>query len=170
MNKLGIAAAICAAFLAGVAVPHALTPAQAAGMMMSKTSPAQGWNVHIDADQHFGAAHPAEIAHHWCKPVANGLIECQLYTSDAANATLVGMETIVSRAAWMKMPASERAMWHYHKTELAKIHATLPDMTPAQAKKFIAMISPTYGKVWIMYDPMRTNNMPTGQPSVTVLK
>ncbi|HLI96953.1 MAG TPA: hypothetical protein VKT72_12830 [Candidatus Baltobacteraceae bacterium] len=60
--------------------------------------PTQGWTLHIDAQKHFGDAHPKEIAH--------------------------------------------------HRT---------------------ASILDTYGKIWLLYDPMTTNGQPTGQPSVTVL-
>lgn len=135
----------------------------------ANANPTQGWTLHIDADQHFGDAHPNEIAHHYCKPVAGGTIECQLYDSDAPNARLVGVETIVPAKVWSSLPASEQAMWHYHKTELAKIHATLPGLTPAEQKKVIAMVSPTYGKVFIVWDPL-ANAAPIGEPTVVVLK
>jgi hypothetical protein len=72
-------------------------------------------------------------------------------------------------AVWKTFPASEQGMWHYHKTELKKIHATLPGMSKAQAAKTVAQISETYGKVYILWDPM-SSKYPMGQPSVTVLK
>jgi hypothetical protein len=135
----------------------------------ANTNPTGGYTIHVDADQHFGDAHPAEIAHHWCKPVMGGVIECQLYDSDAPNARLVGIETIVPDKVWATLPAQEQALWHYHKTELAKIHATLPGMSAADQAKFIAMISPTYGKVFVIWDPLANPN-PVGQPTVVVLK
>jgi hypothetical protein len=98
------------------------------------------------------------------------LIECQIYDSDSPDARLVEVETIVSPAVYKSFPASEQALWHYHKTEIPKVNAKLPDMTPAQAKQFVAQISDTYGKVWMLFDPMSTNNMPMGQPTVVVLK
>lgn len=167
MSKFGLAVALAAAFIAGVTVPHivragAATPAQ--------TGPTQGWNLHIDAEKHFGDANPTEIAHHWCKPVSNGVTECQIYSSDAPNAQLVAVETIVGPATYKSFPASEQAVWHYHKDEIPKVNATLPGMTPQQAKKVIDSISDTYGKIWLLYDPMATNNMPVGRPSLVVLK
>lgn len=166
MKRLALAAALCAAFLAGLAVPRAgtgaATPAQA--------GPAQGWNLHIDAQKHFGDAHSTEIAHHWCKPVSNGVTECQIYSSDNPDAQLVGVETIVAPAMYKSFPASEQAVWHYHKDEIPKVNATLPGMPAAEAKKVVDSISDTYGKIWLLYDPMTTNNMPVGQPTVIVLK
>lgn len=168
MTKLGAAALVSAAFIAGLLVPRPAGPAQAAGT--APTSPAQGWNLHIDAQKHFGDAHPSEIAHHWCKPVSNNVTECQIYSSDNADAQLVAVETIVGPTMYNAFPKSEQAMWHYHKDEIPKVNATLPGKSPAEAKKIVDSISDTYGKIWLLYDPMATNDMPTGQPTITLLR
>ncbi len=60
------------------------------------------------------------VAHHYCKPVSGGLIECQLYDSDATDAKLVGVEVIVDAATYNGFTAAEKAQWHYHKTEIPK--------------------------------------------------
>lgn len=166
MSKFVFVLAVCAAFGFGMMLPRPHFNAAAA----ASAGPTQGWNLHIDAEKHFGDAHPAEIAHHWCKPVSNGLTECQIYNSDAPDAQLVAVETIVAPAAYKAFPAQEQAMWHYHKDEIPKVNARLPDLSPAEAKKVVESISDSYGKVWVLYDPMATNGMPIGQPSVTVLK
>lgn len=165
MKTLLSAAALGAAFLAGGLFWHALpsgaaTPAQ--------NMPSQGWTLHVDAEKHFGD-HPSEIAHHWCKAVANGLTECQIYSSDAPNAQLVAVETIVGPATYQSFSPGERAMWHYHKDEIPKVNATMPDLSPAQAAKTMNSIMDTYGKVWLLFDPQSTNDQPTGQPTVTLL-
>src|ERR1700687_1043047 len=94
---------------------------------MSSGPPTMGFSLHIDADGHFGAAHPNEIAHHWCKAVSPTLTECQLYDGDGPHARLVGVETVVPAAVWKTFSRSEQRLWHYHLTELQKVHATLPD-------------------------------------------
>jgi Protein of unknown function (DUF1264) len=143
---------------------HAALPAAAAS-----TNPTTGWTLHIDAQKHFGDANPTEVAHHWCKTVAGGLIECQIYDSDAPDARLVEVETIVSPAVYKSFSPSEQALWHYHKVEIPKVNATLPDMTPDEAAKTIAAITETYGKVWMLWDPLANAN-PVGTPTVVVLK
>jgi hypothetical protein len=135
----------------------------------ANTPPSDGWTIHIDAEQHFGDAHPMEIAHHWCKPVTGGLIECQIYDSDAPDARLVAVETIVAPKVYASFTPAEQALWHYHKIEIPKVHATLPGMTPDQAAKMIVAISDTYGKIWLLWDPL-TNVNPVGLPTITVLK
>ncbi len=172
MTKLGFALAVLLAFLVGLMMPRlsgtvgAQTPAPSTKML----PPSAGWSIHVDAIKHFGDAHPNEVAHHWCKPVTGGMTECQIYDSDNPDARLVAVETIVSPAVYKSFPANEQALWHYHKIEIPKVNATMPDMSPADAQKFVAQMTETYGKVWLLFDPMATNNMPTGQPAVVVLK
>lgn len=172
MKSFAFAGALCLALLAGFLLPHrassvagAATPTAAAA-----SGPTQGWTLHIDAQKHFGDANPTEIAHHWCKPVAGGMTECQIYDSDAPDAHLVEIETIVGPATYKSFSAQEQALWHYHKTEIPKVNATMPGTPPDQVKKIVASMLDTYGKVWMLYDPATTNNMPTGQPTVIVLK
>ncbi len=164
-TRLPYLAALVVAFLAGT-FAHAPTPTALA----AASSPSSGWNLHVDAKKHFGDAHPNEIAHHYCKPVTGGLIECQIYDSDAPSARLVAVETIVQPNVYHSFPASEQALWHWHKTEVPKVDAKLPGMPAAQQKKVLASILPTYGKVWILFDPMSTNNMPTGKPWISILR
>lgn len=139
-------------------------PAEAASI-----NPTAGYTLHVDAEKHFGDAHPTEIAHHWCKPVPGMAAECLIFDSDSADARLVEVETIVSPAVYKSFSPQEQALWHWHKTEIPKVNAKLPDLTPAEAAKVVASITDTYGKVWMLWDPMDNPN-PVGNPTVVVLK
>jgi hypothetical protein len=134
----------------------------------ASTNPSEGFTLHIDADKHY-AAHPAERIHHWCKKISKDLIECQLYTSDAPNAELVGVETIVPADLYGSFSPSEKRFWHWHKYEVPRVNASMPDLSKDEAAKVVAQILPTYGKVYILWDPLTEPN-PVGPPSVTILK
>ncbi len=168
MKKLSLFIAVLFAFSLGLLSSRlALRPAAAAAPAM----PSAGWTLHIDALKHFGPGHPAQVAHHWCKAVSGGLLECQIYDSDAANARLIEIETIVPTAVWKTFSKSEQALWHYHRVEIPKVSATLPGMSVAQQKKVVASMLETYGKLWLLWNPLDTpNGWPTGRPSVIVLK
>jgi uncharacterized protein DUF1264 len=129
--------------------------------------PSDGWTLHITAKMHFPGK-PEMLAHHFCKQVAGGLIECQLYDSGAADARLVGVETIVPSATYAKFSAAEKAQWHYHRVEIPLVSAAVLDMSPDEAEKVVNSIVDTYGKIYLLWDPSR-QSMPTGQPSVTIL-
>lgn len=134
----------------------------------TSVSPAQGWTIHIDAEKHFGDAHPSEIAHHWCKQV-DGMLECQIYDADTSSAHLVAVETIVDPATYRAFDNDERSKWHYHRDEIPKVNAKTPDMTPDEAKRLVADLTETYGKVWVLWDPA-SQSKPVGTPWVNVLK
>jgi hypothetical protein len=132
------------------------------------TKPTDGWSLHIDAKLHFPGK-PEMIAHHYCKPVSGGLTECQLYDSDAADARLVGAEVIIAPEVYKKFTAAEKRMWHYHKIEIPKVSATLPDLSQEEAAKVVKSIEETYGKIYLLWDP-GVATVPTGRPTVTILK
>jgi hypothetical protein len=151
-------AAIGAALALGMETPAV----RAAG-----PKPAEGFTLHIDAKLHFPGK-PDMIAHHYCKGVSGGLTECLLFESDEPDARLVGVEVIVGPAVYATFSADEKAMWHYHKEEIPKVSATLPDLSAEEAAKVVKSIEDTYGKIYLIWDPGKTS-VPTGQPSVTVL-
>lgn len=101
----------------------AAAPAQAAG-----PKAAEGFSSHVDAKLHF-AGNKDMIAHHFCKPVAGGMSQCLLFESDNADARLVGVEVIVGPDAYGKLTNREKPMWHYYRTEVPKVSATLPDLS-----------------------------------------
>lgn len=156
-------------------IPVVLAAVISVALLVPQTSPAagmkpsDGYTLHIDGRLHFPGK-PGMIAHHWCKTGIPGFVaECQLYDSDSSNARLVGVELVVTAATWKTFRASERALWHYHKTEIPKIGATLPDLSPEEAAKVAKSLEETYGKIYLLWDPGR-QSLPTGQPSVTVIK
>lgn len=156
---VGIALSGCGAVVSKVS---------AASMSSAKTYPVNGWTLHVDAKRHF-PGNPNFVAHHFCRPAAGGITECQLYDSDKPDARLVGVEVIVPSATWKTFSPTERALWHYHKVEIPKVSAVFPDMTAAEAKKTLASLMDTYGKVYLLWDAS-TQSSPTGQPFVYVLK
>jgi len=129
-------------------------------------NPTGGWTLHIDAKKHIPKM-PDMIAHHYCKQVSGGLFECQLYDSDKADARLIGVEVVVNKETWMKFSKKEKALWHYHKTELKKVDPTLPDLSPEESAKTLKGMEETYGKVYILWDLAK--NAPIGRPVVSIL-
>ena len=164
MKSCYAVAAVCAAFALGF-VAGRVHPETAAA---ASVNPTLGFTLHIDAERHFGDAHPAEVAHHWCKNLP-GMMECMLFESDAPNARLVEVETIVKPATWQSFPAAERALWVYDKTEIPLVNVKFPDLTPAEAAKQLASDSGEYGKIWMLWDPL-TTAQPIGKPSIVVIK
>ncbi|MDP9016691.1 MAG: DUF1264 domain-containing protein, partial [Candidatus Eremiobacteraeota bacterium] len=106
---------ILSAVFLGAIVALIATFGHAQPVAAAHGTPSAGWTVHIDAQKHF-PNHPNEWAHHWCRAASAvpGMLECQIYGSDDANAAMVATEVIVPAAAWKKMDGKEQAYWHYH--------------------------------------------------------
>ena len=128
--------------------------------------PTEGWSLHVDAKKHIPKM-PDMIAHHYCKPVSGGLTECQLYDSDKADAKLIGVEVVVDKETWKKFSKKEKALWHYHKVEIPKVEAVLPDVSTEVSAKIVNSMVETYGKVYILWDP--AGKGPVGKPQVSIL-
>ncbi len=160
-----IALALAATAAVAVLTAGGVGPEAAAGG--GSPRPSEGWTLHITAKMHFPGK-PEMLAHHFCKQVAGGLIECQLYDSAAPDAHLVGVETIVNAATYAKFPAAEKALWHYHRVEIPLVSAAVLDLSPEEAAKVVNSIVDTYGKIYLLWDPS-VQSTPTGRPSITVL-
>jgi hypothetical protein len=76
---------------------------------------------------------------------------------------------IVSPETYKTFSAAEKARWHYHKAEMPKVSATLPDLSPEEAAKVVKEIEGTYGKVYLLWDPGK-GQPAVGQPSLSILK
>ena len=142
-----------------------LKPVPSPSPMVKETS-TTGWDLHIDAEKHF-SGNEKMVAHHRCKQVA-GLTECQLYDSDEKDAQLVGVEVVVDTKTYQGFSDVEKKLWHYHKEEIPKVNAKLPDLSPEEAAKVVKSLEETYGKIYLLWDPS-SGNQPLGNPSVTVL-
>ena len=76
---------------------------------------------------------------------------------------------IVPTATYNTFSKDEKANWHYHKDEIPKVEATLPDVAAEDAGAIVKSIEETYGKIYLLWDPSKSD-LPVGKPSITVLK
>jgi len=151
-------------FLAVLGLAPALTGDAQESTPTAVARPSTGFELHIDAKAHF-PGDPTAIAHHFCKPVAGGMIECLLFASDDHDAPLVGIEVVVDAATYEGFDEAEQKLWHYHKEEIPLVDARLPELSPEEAADVAAMLEETYGKLYILWDPT-VSEQSTGQPFV----
>ena len=75
---------------------------------------------------------------------------------------------VVDAATYAEFDAAEQTLWHYHKTEIPLVEATLPDLSAEEAAKVVASLEETYGKLYLLWDPGLVDQ-PIGYPSLSVL-
>ncbi len=114
--------------------------------------PSDGFGLHIDAKKHINVA-PDAVVHHFCKETSSPVIQCLLFDNDSANARLIGVETVISEQLYASLPDAEKPNWHYHKTEIPQVEATLPGLSEQEAQKVLDSLQETWGKVIIFWEP-----------------
>jgi hypothetical protein len=128
--------------------------------------PNQGFDLHVDAKLHF-PGDPDAIAHHFCKNVSGGMIECLLFASEEPDARIVGVEVIVTAETWASFPPEEQMLWHYHREEIPVVEATMPELTAEEAAPIVEQLMETYGKLYLLWDPT-VGDQPIGSPTLSL--
>ena len=97
------------------------------------------------------------------------MMVCQLYDSNSANATLIGIEYIITQQQYDSLPDREKPYWHAHREEFAPNRADpmMPELSPEQAQAEMAKMFPTWGKVIITWIP--SDDLPSFPPQVQLV-
>jgi hypothetical protein len=150
--------------------------AQQQGMTNATSSsaaakPVDGYNLpqgHLNAVRHV-FDDPSLRVEHFCKPSDKIMMVCQLYDSNSANATLIGIEYIITQQQYDSLPNREKPYWHAHREELRPERADpmMPELTPEQTQAEMAKMLPTWGKVIITWMP--GDDMPSFPPQVQLV-
>lgn len=128
--------------------------------------PVDGYNLpqgHITAIRHV-FDDPSLRVHHYCKMSDKIFLICQLYDSESQNATLIGMEYIITHEQYNSLPDREKPNWHYHKIEFVPNRADpkFPELNAQQTQSEMMKAMDTYGKVIITWNP--NDNLPAFPP------
>ena len=128
--------------------------------------PVDGYNLpqgHITAIRHV-FDDPSLRVHHYCKMSDKIFLVCQLYDSESQNATLIGMEYIITHEQYNSLPDREKPNWHYHKIEFVPNRADpkFPELNAQQTQSEMMKAMDTYGKVIITWNP--NDNLPAFPP------
>jgi hypothetical protein len=133
--------------------------------------PVDGYNLpqgHLNAVRH-NFDDPSLRVEHFCKPHDRVMMVCQLYDSNSANATLIGIEYIITQEQYDSLPNREKPYWHAHREELSPQRADprMPELSPEQAQAEMAKLHPTWGKVIITWIP--SDDLPSFPPQVQLV-
>jgi hypothetical protein len=109
---------------------------------------------------------PTLRVYHFCKPNDMVMMVCQLYDSNSANATLIGIEYMIDSKAYKALPDREKPNWHYHQEEFSPDRADpkFPQLNEQKQKEWLKKLEESYGKVIITWNPMDT--LPVFPPQI----
>lgn len=144
--------AVCQIVIASLFIAAGVTACARPPQGAPPNSPAFGYTLHIDAIKHINDD-PNQVVHHYVKAISDEVSQALLYDSDAPNARLIGIETIISPRMYAALPEDEKPNWHYHKTEIPMVDAKLPDLSAKEVAAVVAKLEDTWGKVEIIWEP-----------------
>jgi hypothetical protein len=185
MKKKLLLAGALSSLIAASAVVNAEPPATKTPKLYDeKFNPRQkeypnhlGFNdLHIQAIRHIlpdtdSASDPKlqVIVHHHCKAYDDGTFVCLMFPTGMKDQDKpIGFEYIITTEQYNTLPEAEKKYWHYHKTEIPRAKATLPDLTAEEAAKLLPAINETYGKV--VYFQKLGDSLPLGEPYVLIVQ
>lgn len=123
---------------------------------------------------HFCGIHMAKgnhklqfITQHYCAAHTGGsegdVFQCVLYDGTGKNARLIGVEYLISDAAYRKLPTEEKKYWHAHTYEVLGGGLIAPGMDKQAEMDFMKVVMTTWGKAWHTWPDLKTP-IPTGEP------
>ena len=138
-------------------LPRMMTTTNATIAKSNTTKPVDGYNTpqgHLSAIRHV-FDDPALRVPHYCKPNDKIVLVCQLYDSDSKNATIIGIEYIITSGQYNSSPDREKPNWHLHKIEFVPTRANpmFPELPKTKAMALMGKLMDTYGKVIIAWNP-----------------
>jgi hypothetical protein len=123
---------------------------------------------------HFCGIHMAKqnpklqfVTQHYCAAHTGGpdgdVFQCVLFDGTGGNAKLLGVEYLISDAAYRKLPDAEKKYWHAHTYEVLGGGLIAPGMSEKDETDFMKVVMTTWGKAWHTW-PDPTTAVPTGEP------
>jgi Protein of unknown function (DUF1264) len=160
-----------AALMLSIPVSNTATAQQQGMTNATAAKPVDGYNLpqgHLNAVRH-NFDDPSLRVEHFCKPHYRVMMVCQLYDSNSVNATLIGIEYIITQEQYDSLPNREKPYWHAHREELRPERADpmMPELSPEQAQAEMAKMFPTWGKVIITWIP--SDDLPSFPPQVQLV-
>src|SRR5215831_13288504 len=123
--------------------------------------PVDGYNTHLSAVRHV-FDDPSLRVQHYCKPNNKIPFVCQLYDTTSRNATLIGVEYIITADQYKSLPDREKPNWiditHNRSVPM------FPGLSAAEIKALWGKLMGTHGKVIITWNPR--DKLPTFPPQV----
>jgi len=105
-------------------------------------------------------------ANHFCTHLTEDFHQCVIYSSNRADAKLIGIEYIVSERVFRSLPDEEKRLWHSHNYEVKSGELIAPGVPEAAGHALMTDLVTTYGKTWHTWQIDRDHDFPMGIPQL----
>lgn len=135
-----------------------------ADLLQNKT-PLTELNAYLNGFHFYNGNMTAQMeAHHYCGHLSEDFIQCVIFDGNAANAKVMGVEYIVSKALFDTLQSEEKHLWHSHAHEVRSGQLIAPGIPELAEHELMEKIAGTYGKTWHTWHTDRELTLPLGAP------
>ncbi|RMH35914.1 MAG: DUF1264 domain-containing protein [Nitrospirae bacterium] len=154
-------------FCAGVSGEGAVSSSAASAKASEGVqSPAEGYDIHVQAPHLMANGEVGGPFHHYCKPISDTVLQCLLFESTDPKAKLVAVEYFIAKSVTRKvLPLIKwHRNFHDHKVEIATGRVQVLDMPPDQAAKVAEAAAKTDGIIFHLWH--KDQVIPDGRVSI----
>jgi hypothetical protein len=138
---------------------------EAGAALMQGKGPLRALNAYLDGFHFYSGDMQGQVeAHHYCGHVNDDVIQCVIFDGNEGDAKIMGIEYIVSRALFAKLPADEKHLWHSHVHEVRSGQLIAPGIPEVAEHELMEKLAGTYGKTWHTWHTDRGKGLPLGIP------
>ncbi len=157
-------AIVFSSFTIATLTSNSLFPDAMAQQNNDTAVPTQGYNAHAVGMRHIYGSPDLE-AHFYCKMNENIMATCQIYDSNSPNASLIGIEYIISQEEFNSLPEEEKPNWYAINQSLAdRANLRIPELSPEESNNALSGFLGTYGKLILTWNPQ--NPLPSTLPQL----
>ena len=144
IRVVGLICAISVIVVLGLSVP---------AISGEPTSPAQGYDIHVQAPHMMADGQVGGPFHHYCKGISDEVLQCLLFESTDPKAKLVAIEYFIDKKlARKEVPLIKwHRFFHDHKVEIATGRVQVLDMPEDQAKAVAEAAAKTDGIIFHLW-------------------
>ena len=105
----------------------------------------------------------------FCKSGVKIVATCQIYNGSSTNATLIGVEYIITAKDYNSLPGPEKANWYLINNALANtVQGKFPELSAQQVNVVLQHLLGNYGKTILLWNPR--DGLPTSSPRIENLQ
>ncbi|MBC6609304.1 OBAP family protein [Hymenobacter sp. BT507] len=138
---------------------------EAGADVLQGKEPLRNMNIYLDGFHFYSGAMQAQMeAHHFCTKLNEDVIQAVIFDGNAADAKIMGVEYIISRRLFEKLPTEEKKLWHSHRYEVKSGTLVAPGLPNVAEHELMEQVVSTYGKTIHTWHTDRDKELPLGGP------
>jgi len=142
---------------------------EAGAKLLQSKSPLKRFDIYLVGFHPMkGSPNDQMEAHHYCHQINEDFAQCALFDGNDKDASLNGIEYIISERLFNTLPQKEKKFWHPHNGEILSGQLVAPDIPEAAEKALMKEKMNSYGKTWHLwntgYEAKPGDELPIGEP------